>query len=720
MSSRNSNVLPNNLAQLQNLIKRDPESYQEEFQQQWRHFHSNLELFKLDPSSPSDALADLVMFLSQVGGCYPDTVATFPDALRDALSQHYPTMDPSLRMAMIKSLMLLRNKQLVSPLQVLELFFTLLKSQDKLLRRVLYNHIVNDIKNINKKHRNNKVNTALQNFLFTALRDSHPIAVKMSLDIMIELYRRNIWNDARTVNVIVTACASKLTKVLVTGLKFFLGSDGEDDGKNDDSDGSESETDEVKARQLVTANQVTKKTTKKKRKLDKALAVLRKHKKKQKPVSFNFSALHLIHDPQGFAERLFSQVEHSRERFEVRLMMMSLTARLIGVHELLVLNYYPHLQRFLQPHQRDVTHLLVCAAQASHPLVPPDALEPMILTIANNFVSERNSTEVMAVGLNAIREVCARAPLAMTPDLLQDLVQYKTTKNKTVMMAARSLMQLFRNVDPTLLHKKDRGKPSEKSSLEDSSKEFGAVHAPSYVPGAELLHTEKKEASTVPAGAPGDEKTANPEEVEDEWQTDDEADEMEWQDDGKDDDDDSDGWVAVIHSEDEAAEEEEEEESDLATEKQKAESVSSTRILTEDDFKKIQQRSLAQEVDGGASRKRSRTTATATEHANRGNSEIVSLPQIENVCKKKKHDKETRLATVREGRDDKDQYKAKNKQKRQNEHASTTNKEKLKSKPFMMVSHSYKARHKTKRSFRDKQIALRDALVKREKAGKKR
>ena len=63
----------------------------------------------------------------------------------------------------------------------------------------------------------------------------------------------------------------------------------------------------------------------------------------------------------------------------------------------------------------------------------------------------------MAVGLNAIREICARSQQAMTDDLLQDLVQYKTAKNKTVMMAARSLMQLYRNVNPELLRKKDRG-----------------------------------------------------------------------------------------------------------------------------------------------------------------------------------------------------------------------------------------------------------------------
>jgi hypothetical protein len=32
-------------------------------------------------------------------------------------------------------------------------------------------------------------------------------------DVMIELYRRNIWKDAKTVNVITTACFSKVTKV---------------------------------------------------------------------------------------------------------------------------------------------------------------------------------------------------------------------------------------------------------------------------------------------------------------------------------------------------------------------------------------------------------------------------------------------------------------------------------------------------------------------------
>ena len=47
----------------------------------------------------------------------------------------------------------------------------------------------------------------------------------------------------------------------------------------------------------------------------------------------SFSSLHLINDPQTFAEKLFKKLELSKEGFEVRLMLMSLISRLIGLHQ---------------------------------------------------------------------------------------------------------------------------------------------------------------------------------------------------------------------------------------------------------------------------------------------------------------------------------------------------------------------------------------------------
>lgn len=94
---------------------------------------------------------------------------------------------------------------------------------------------------------------------------------------------------------------------------------------------------------------------------------------------------------------------------------------------------------------------------------------------------------ILCSRINAIREVAGRCPLAITEDLLQDLAQYKTHKDKSegqpifkvavlntqinvcsqhqafclhsssdVMMSARGLIQLFRTLNPRMLHKKDR------------------------------------------------------------------------------------------------------------------------------------------------------------------------------------------------------------------------------------------------------------------------
>lgn len=162
----------------------------------------------------------------------------------------------------------MRNKNLLEPTALLSLFFELLRCQDKVLRQFLETHIINDIKNVNAKHKNTKINTVLQNFMFQMLKDENARAAKMSVDIMIELYNKNVWNDAKTVNVIATGCFSKFTKVLVASLKFFLGTDEEEDSDSDsDSDN------EPNIKEVMMANKVNKKTKKREKQLKKAKQV---------------------------------------------------------------------------------------------------------------------------------------------------------------------------------------------------------------------------------------------------------------------------------------------------------------------------------------------------------------------------------------------------------------------------------------------------------------
>lgn len=83
----------------------------------------------------------------------------------------------------------------------------------------------------------------------------------------------------------------------------------------------------------------------------------------------------------------------------------------------------------------------------------------------------------------------------MNEDLLRDLTQYKNYRERSVMMAARSLIALFRNTMPDLLHKKDRGRPTE-ATADLHTLKYGEVNAKDYVPGAEVL-LDKSHSETL-------------------------------------------------------------------------------------------------------------------------------------------------------------------------------------------------------------------------------
>jgi protein SDA1 len=360
----------------------------------------------------------------------------------------------------------------------------------------------------------------MQNFMYQMLADSNEIAAKRSLDVMIELYRKKIWDDAKTVNVISTACFSPFAKLLVAALQFFIGEkDLSAEADSDDEKQKGPSIQEVMKKHYSCAG----KTRKKEKKLKAAIAKVNKVKEKKERKA-NFPALELLNDPQDFAEKLFSQVRKSNQRFEVRLMMMNLLSRLIACHRLILPNFYPWLQKYMQPHQQHVTHILAYAAQSCHDLVLPEVIEPMVKQLANQFVVERMSTEIQAFGLNAIREICVRCPLAMTETLLHDLSQYKGARDKGIRMSAKSLIDVYRVLNPNLLRKKDRGRDAD---LTVQPPQFGAEKVEDGVAGVELLEADEERRAQLGSDAEDDDEAGW-----EGWETDSEV-ELEEGDDGQ-------------------------------------------------------------------------------------------------------------------------------------------------------------------------------------------
>ncbi|KAK9327692.1 SDA1-domain-containing protein [Lipomyces starkeyi] len=749
---RRAALLPSNIALLQNLIRRDPGSYKEEFLVQYRHYATQKEILATNPGGFHDAEAfiDQIGFIAQVCTCYPNETKEYPEDLADLLRKHHTVLPVELREKIVQSLVLLRNRGSIASERLIQIIFPLLTTTNsKTFRKDIYATLVRLLKHANRNTKAPKLNRTVQTLLFTLLESSDGAAAApdglWAAKLTRELWRRSIWDDPRTVEIMKQAALHGNTKVAIAGVSFFLGVDRErekaerkkrglvDDDNSSDASSDDDEGDKPQVAGIKHRIGVNKKTGKRARKLEAAMRALKKKGKGAAlPTQLNFSAIHLLHDPQGFAERLFGQTlsRGSGNKFtlEQRIQVLNLVSRLIGVHKLSVLGVYSYLLKYLTPKQRNVTQFMAATAQASHDLVPPDVLSPVIRKIADEFVSDGVAAEVAAAGLNTIREILTRNPLAIEADLLQDLTAYKGSKSKSVMMAARSLIGLYREVAPEMLSRKDRGKIA---SMEMSATaaagqakklQYGVENIVEGIPGLELLEQWRKEQGLDKDDT---EDAATKEAVDDDdaWNidiSDSEASEGGWIDVESDVEynvSDDEGGIQDDHNtdteddgdDDDSDKEEDVEEKQPEAKRAKTEdavqTLMATKILTPADFQKLEELRTKAGLDkilhGGKA-------AAAMQHEDTVDATSLLGP------KTGKANKMERMAAVMEGREDR-QFGSK-KSKKDNQPHSTTNKEKARKKNFIMMIHKRDVQGKNKKSLRDKQKVLRAHIEKQKKS----
>lgn len=743
---RRAAILPTNIILLQNVVRRDPESYYEEFVQQYSHYESLRDIFLMNPSGASKGteFGELIGFVSAVCDCYPKETSNYPDELKNLLLNNHRDLSPELREKIIQCLTMLRNKGIVSAESLIQTIFPLLSAYSnssaasvsgqhiKALRHQIYSTLISLLKSVNTTSKNQKLNRSTQALLFNLLeqRDSQGLwATKLTR----ELWRRGIWDDSRTVEIMTQAALHPDVKVAVAGTKFFLGADKERE-ENFEDDSSDDEKFDMGA--LKHRMQVQKKSLKKTKKLEQAVKTMKKKSNAKNPTTYlNFSAIHLLRDPQGFAEQLFARHLSGKNsnRFDLdqKILFMNLISRLIGTHKLTVLGIYSFFLKYLTPKQRNVTQIMAAAAQASHDLVPPESISTVVRKIADEFVSDGVATEVASAGINTIREILSRAPLAIDPTLLQDLTEYKGSKAKAVMLAARSLITLYREVAPQMLLKKDRGKTASmglQTGEKNKAPQFGVESSVvTSIPGIELLAKWKKEHAN---GEEDDENNLENWEVEQgdvsdiegdwvtvesdkEYDISDSEDEKDVKDDddtkpvdeedseldlssSDDDDDERDRPAKKLKTAEDADVKKEEA---IDAEKAMAELLSS-RILTPADFAKLEELKVQAGVEKALGIK--------------PNEEEVDSTTLVGKIKYKQL-REERIAQAREGKDDREKFGSR-RGKRDAPH-STTNREKARKKNFVMMIHKKSVQGKQKLSLRDRQKVLRAHITKQKKQG---
>jgi protein SDA1 len=683
----------------------DLRSYREEFLLQYRHYVSLKDIFLENPSAEqgSDEFSDLIGFISQMCSCYPEDTKTFPEDLFQMLSKHHHELPPELREKIVQSATMLRNKAIITSESLIQnLFPVLISTESKVLRSQVYSSIITLIKSVNQAAKNQKVNRNVQALLFNLLTDAESNGL-WATKITRELWRRGIWGDSRTVEIMTQAAVHPNIKVACSAAKFFLGADKERDEAQHESEDEDASVDMAALKHKM---QINKKSGKRGKKLESALKTLKKKGAAHHNATYlNFSAIHLLRDPQGFADNLYTthlSKGGNKLTLDRKILFVNLISRLVGVHKLTVLGLYSFFLKYLTPKQTDVTQFMAAAAQSSHDLVPPDVISPMVRKIADEFVSDGVAAEVAAAGINTIREIVSRAPLAIEKPLLEDLIEYKGSKSKPVMMAARSLISLFREIDPSMLPTKERGKAAtialRSNDPTAAGPKFGVDSSSiNGIEGLELLRKWKEEQGIE-----------NGQNEEDGWEL---ASEQ------SDSDSDEDGWIQVESDQEyEVSDSDDGDDVNAGTKKPKMQDtvaetpedallkLASTTVLTPADFAKIEELKVAAGLDKIMGKKK----------GVQRNEEQVEISTLTGPTKYKQL-REERIAAAKEGKEGREFGSRKG--KLDNKSHSTTNREKARKKNFMMMIHKKDVQGKAKRSLRDKQKVLQAHITKQKKKG---
>ncbi|GJJ07770.1 hypothetical protein Clacol_001975 [Clathrus columnatus] len=694
-------LLTSNLPQLQNLIKRDPAAYKEEFLQQWNHYESIRKIFQINPDEQAQQFRQLISFIAQVAQCYPQETADFPNRLSALLLESYSTLNPDTRKTLVQNLVMLRNKSVITSIEQRGMDGEVLGDKGKL-----------------------RVGTTVVDASSKQSADEAMWAVVMAK----ELWKKGVWNDAKTVSIVALGCFHPHTKVQSASLHFFLGSDEEEEEESDEDD-----IPDVKA--LHHRREVNKKTRSSEKKLAKTLKSARKKRKEKNAESAtpNFPALQLLNDPQTFGEKLYDNLSRYDKRYSLdhKILLMQLLSRVMGAHQLCILGFYNYIIKYLTYHQLRIPAILVSLAQSVHSLTPPDALTPVIRKIANEFVHPGVGPEVIAAGLNSIREVCRRQPWCMEEDLLGDLIEYRKSRDKGVMTASRGLLQLYREVNPGMLKRRERGKEATMSK-DLQRPAFGHTNSAAVdIEGLELLeaHFEKLRAEDDGNGVEVNEE--DDEAAWEGWEVDSETSDSEsegWIDVSSDDEDD----IVISDSEDESTKKgkrKDKKEADESMETDPPEVIESVprtstlattkaSILTPADFAllndlKIKAATEAVQAGAGPATKRKLAALEANKKSisnkESGNlSEFfVSENDILGPRKKAKADYEERMASIQKGREGREKFGSARGKKKKETPSSSTNREKARNKPLMMILASNAVRGKKKASLREKQKKLR-------------
>lgn len=326
-----------------------------------------------------DKFVSLLAFVTQLAPSFPEVTSPLFPQISALLLENHTVISKSVRSACVRSLVLLRNRNIISSEQLLRtLFPLLLASPSTALRSLLQHTITTDLKHANSKSKNHSLNKVVQGLLFGVVEVGMPSredpdsasnlkrigygkkesgnksggealwAVRLAAD----LWMKGIWNDEKTVSLLALACLHPHPRVQSSAVRFFLGDlHSSEDGNASDASDSEDGGEIPNVDALMHKRKVNKKTRSGNKRVRAAASLAKKRRKAledkrldQDGQEGESAAIYLLNDPQGFGDKLFEELRRGDKRLmlEHKVRLMQLLARVMSCHKATVLGFYSY------------------------------------------------------------------------------------------------------------------------------------------------------------------------------------------------------------------------------------------------------------------------------------------------------------------------------------------------------------------------------------------
>ena len=458
---------------LQN-IQKNPDHYADEVRYLVQVYMNEFESVKRNPGAKNEHFHKLLDFFGHVFQFYDADLKFLSDSIQDLLKNFSDQLERDLRFKLAQSLVVLSRKGHWNEIQAVKFFLDLLSVKDKEIRGLLFKHTVQLVSKIDEHGRKSAIHRDLIDYFLTKVKEPDEKYAKNIFKILIIILKKEIWRDAKSANLISEGTFHNCPEIVSLCCRFFienvdndeleLSSDEEQDRKNTLKKGKEAKF------QLVHK----KKTKSESNRFDR----LRKKVKKAQghmsnKESFNFKMIDMLYNPLALCQKILSRINPSREiersapktgtkmgklPFKIRLEMMGLISRIIWKHELIFPRYLNYFHGYLKSNLSELPEVLSCLAGCIHQRTPLTELQQVIILIRDNFANESATHEKIVMGVNTLREICIRNQNAMDEDEIYQICLLRKIKHKTVAVAVRAFINLWRVVNVKLLKKEYRGR----------------------------------------------------------------------------------------------------------------------------------------------------------------------------------------------------------------------------------------------------------------------